>query len=80
MEVISVHFYALSQKEMSKHCSGIVWRVYNGSCFCAHNQCILLYLKLRFKKLCEMFTTAHEMQIYKFVCHRLFDMAYTILS
>jgi len=40
--------------------------------FIAHNQCILLYMKLRFKKLCEMVNTAHEMQICKFLFHRLF--------
>jgi len=48
--------------------------------FVAHNQCILLYVKMSFKKLCEVVNTAHEMQIYKFLYHRLFDMAYTILS
>jgi hypothetical protein len=48
--------------------------------FVAHNQCILLSVKLMFKKLCEMVSTAHEMQICKFLFHKLFDMAYTILS
>lgn len=48
--------------------------------FVARNQCILLNVKLRFKKLCEMVSTAHEVQICKLLFYRLFGMAYTVSS
>jgi len=48
--------------------------------FVAHNHCILFYVEMSFKKLCEVVSTAHEMQIYKSLYHRLFDVAYTMLS